>query len=152
MMNSLMRKAANDDNAWKALYHKPMANNPSHGNEPRQWLRCFERLMCGVRPFGVSLFIAGYDDKVPQLYSVDTSGSYFSWKASAMGKNVSNSKTFLEKRMAKSYEIEHPVKACGWAARDTSGVFSPFNFSRSSRFFTVAFAIRTFTWSRMSGE
>ncbi|GFP96220.1 geraniol dehydrogenase 1 [Phtheirospermum japonicum] len=32
--------------------------------------------------------------------------------------------------MAKSYETEHPVKACGWAARDTSGVFSPFNFSR----------------------
>ncbi|KAL3621765.1 Geraniol dehydrogenase 1 [Castilleja foliolosa] len=32
--------------------------------------------------------------------------------------------------MSKSYETEHPVKACGWAARDTSGVFSPFNFSR----------------------
>ncbi|CAA0821035.1 Cinnamyl alcohol dehydrogenase 8 [Striga hermonthica] len=32
--------------------------------------------------------------------------------------------------MAKSYETEHPVKAFGWAARDTSGVFSPFNFSR----------------------
>lgn len=29
---------------------------------------------------------------------VDPSGSYFSWKASAMGKNVSNAKTFLEKR------------------------------------------------------
>jgi len=32
------------------------------------------------------------------LYQVDPSGSYFSWKASAMGKNVSNAKTFLEKR------------------------------------------------------
>jgi 20S proteasome alpha/beta subunit len=29
---------------------------------------------------------------------VDPSGSYFSWKASAIGKNVSNAKTFLEKR------------------------------------------------------
>lgn len=29
---------------------------------------------------------------------MDPSGSYFSWKASAMGKNVSNAKTFLEKR------------------------------------------------------
>jgi hypothetical protein len=94
----------------------------------------------GVRPFGVSLLIAGYDDNGPQLYQVcmrsymigpliisftfaillflyhhfvlikcwvpffcssiqvDPSGSYFSWKASAMGKNVSNAKTFLEKR------------------------------------------------------
>uniref|UniRef100_A0A7N0TAD0 Proteasome subunit alpha type n=1 Tax=Kalanchoe fedtschenkoi TaxID=63787 RepID=A0A7N0TAD0_KALFE len=33
-----------------------------------------------------------------RLYKVDPSGSYFSWKASAMGKNVSNAKTFLEKR------------------------------------------------------
>ncbi|KAL3527575.1 hypothetical protein ACH5RR_012231 [Cinchona calisaya] len=32
--------------------------------------------------------------------------------------------------MAKSYEKEHPVKAFGWAARDTSGVLSPFHFSR----------------------
>ncbi|KAK4263054.1 hypothetical protein QN277_028530 [Acacia crassicarpa] len=28
------------------------------------------------------------------------------------------------------HEIEHPRKAFGWAARDTSGILSPFNFSR----------------------
>ncbi|KAL6507666.1 Geraniol dehydrogenase 1 [Orobanche gracilis] len=32
--------------------------------------------------------------------------------------------------MAKSHETEHPVEAFGYAARDTSGVFSPFKFSR----------------------
>ncbi|KAM7515828.1 hypothetical protein LguiA_005411 [Lonicera macranthoides] len=32
--------------------------------------------------------------------------------------------------MAKSPDTEHPVKTFGWAARDTSGVLSPFNFSR----------------------
>ncbi|XP_009762617.1 8-hydroxygeraniol dehydrogenase-like [Nicotiana sylvestris] len=32
--------------------------------------------------------------------------------------------------MAKLYENEHPVKALGWAARDASGVLSPFNFTR----------------------
>lgn len=32
--------------------------------------------------------------------------------------------------MAKLPETEHPVKAFGWAARDPSGVFSPFKFSR----------------------
>nr|WPM01485.1 MSTRG.5531 [Rauvolfia tetraphylla] len=31
---------------------------------------------------------------------------------------------------AKSPEEEHPVKAYGWAARDSSGVLSPFKFSR----------------------
>uniref|UniRef100_A0A5B6Z2X5 Putative mannitol dehydrogenase n=1 Tax=Davidia involucrata TaxID=16924 RepID=A0A5B6Z2X5_DAVIN len=32
--------------------------------------------------------------------------------------------------MAKSPEEEHPVKAFGWAARDPSGILSPFKFSR----------------------
>lgn len=32
--------------------------------------------------------------------------------------------------MAKSPEEEHPIKAFGWAATDSSGHFSPFNFSR----------------------
>ncbi|KAJ7953495.1 putative Alcohol dehydrogenase [Quillaja saponaria] len=32
--------------------------------------------------------------------------------------------------MAKLPEQEHPIKAFGWAARDSSGVLSPFNFSR----------------------
>ncbi|KAJ6984853.1 hypothetical protein NC653_022983 [Populus alba x Populus x berolinensis] len=37
-----------------------------------------------------------------------------------------------EGKMAeKSYEEEHPTKAFGWAARDQSGVLSPFKFSRS---------------------
>ncbi|KAF5798333.1 putative cinnamyl-alcohol dehydrogenase [Helianthus annuus] len=32
--------------------------------------------------------------------------------------------------MAKSHENEHPIKAYGYASRDTSGVLSPFTFSR----------------------
>ncbi|CAH2044657.1 unnamed protein product [Thlaspi arvense] len=32
--------------------------------------------------------------------------------------------------MTKSPETEHPNKAFGWAARDKSGLLSPFNFSR----------------------
>ncbi len=53
----------------------------------------------GVRPFGVSLLVAGYDSaRGASLYQVDPSGSYFMWKASAIGKNMQNAKTFLEKR------------------------------------------------------
>lgn len=52
----------------------------------------------GVRPFGVSLLVAGYDDDGPQLYQVDPSGAYFGWKATAIGKNFVNAKNFLEKR------------------------------------------------------
>lgn len=34
----------------------------------------------GVRPFGVSLLIAGYDDKGPHLYQLDPSGAYYGKK------------------------------------------------------------------------
>eukprot|EP00249_Psilotum_nudum_P006699 c19985_g1_i3 orf=111-818(+) len=63
----------------------------------------------GVRPFGVSLLVAGFDDNGAHLYQVDPSGSYFSWKASAIGKNVSNAKTFLEKRYTDDMELEDAV-------------------------------------------
>jgi len=63
----------------------------------------------GVRPFGVSLLVAGFDDDGPQLYQVDPSGSYWAWKASAIGKNANNAKTFLEKRYNKDMELEDAI-------------------------------------------
>merc|ERR1712100_935370 len=63
----------------------------------------------GVRPFGLSLMIAGYDDSGPQLFQVDPSGAYFGWKASAIGKNTLNAKTFLEKRYNEDMELEDAI-------------------------------------------
>ncbi|KAJ1644739.1 Proteasome subunit alpha type-2 [Coemansia erecta] len=63
----------------------------------------------GVRPFGVSLLLAGVDERGPSLYQVDPSGSYFPWKATAIGKNMVNSKTFLEKRFNGDMELEDAV-------------------------------------------
>lgn len=64
----------------------------------------------GVRPFGVSLLVAGFDKLGgAQLYQVDPSGSYFAWKATAIGKNMNNAKSFLEKRYAEDIELEDAV-------------------------------------------
>ena len=63
----------------------------------------------GVRPFGVSLLLAGYDHNGPQLFQIDPSGSYFAWKASAIGKHMVNAKTFLEKRYNDELELEDAV-------------------------------------------
>lgn len=61
----------------------------------------------GVRPFGVSLLVAGYDDHNGfGLYQVDPSGAYFPWKATAIGKGATAAKTFLEKRWNDELELE----------------------------------------------
>merc|ERR1711976_1069178 len=57
----------------------------------------------GVRPFGVSLLICGWDDGRPYLFQCDPSGAYFAWKATAMGK------TFLEKRYNEELELDDAV-------------------------------------------
>mmetsp|Transcript_14129 Transcript_14129/g.19324 ORF Transcript_14129/g.19324 Transcript_14129/m.19324 type:complete len:238 (-) Transcript_14129:156-869(-) len=64
----------------------------------------------GVRPFGVSLLVAGVDgDGTPRLYQVDPSGAYFGWKATAIGKNYVNAKNFLEKRYQDDMELEDAI-------------------------------------------
>jgi len=97
----------------------------------------------GVRPYGVSLLIAGWDEGIepqqeekkaeeemavdedekkktsgktggilkggPSLYQVDPSGSYFPWKATAIGKSATSAKTFLEKRYTEGLELEDAV-------------------------------------------
>ncbi|KAI8871348.1 N-terminal nucleophile aminohydrolase [Ramicandelaber brevisporus] len=70
----------------------------------------------GVRPFGVSLLVAGFDDSTdgssggkPLLYQVDPSGSYFPWKGTVIGKNMANAKTFLQKRYAEDMHLEDAV-------------------------------------------
>ncbi|XP_071943486.1 proteasome subunit alpha type-2 [Antedon mediterranea] len=65
----------------------------------------------GVRPFGVSLLVAGWDDddQKPFLFQCDPSGAYFPWKATAMGKNFVNGKTFLEKRYNEELELDDAV-------------------------------------------
>lgn len=42
----------------------------------------------GVRPFGVSLLVGGVDHDGPQLYTTDPSGSFWGWKAAAIGKEA----------------------------------------------------------------
>lgn len=63
----------------------------------------------GVRPFGISMLMAGYDYDGPHLYQIDPSGAFFSWKAAAIGKNMSNAKSFLEKRYNEEQELEDAI-------------------------------------------
>jgi len=63
----------------------------------------------GVRPFGVSLLVAGHDETGPHLFQVDPSGSYFPWKASAIGRGMVAAKSFLEKRYQDDISLDDAV-------------------------------------------
>mmetsp|Transcript_30598 Transcript_30598/g.78581 ORF Transcript_30598/g.78581 Transcript_30598/m.78581 type:complete len:236 (-) Transcript_30598:74-781(-) len=103
----LVRKARNQAQAYYQLYKEtiPVAQLV---RETAAVMQEFTQ-SGGVRPFGVSLLMAGFDDNGPQLYQIDPSGSYFAWKASAIGKNMTNAKTFLEKRYSEEMELEDAI-------------------------------------------
>ena len=50
----------------------------------------------GVRPFGVSLLICGWDSGRPYLFQCDPSGAYFACMDTALGKIYINGNIFLE--------------------------------------------------------
>ncbi|OIO41144.1 proteasome subunit alpha [Candidatus Pacearchaeota archaeon CG_4_9_14_3_um_filter_31_7] len=65
----------------------------------------------GVRPFGVSLMIAGVDEENEcKLFISDVTGNYFGFKASAIGENEEKIKELLKKQYKDSLTIEHGIK------------------------------------------
>ena len=50
-----------------------------------------------------------FDDEGPPLFQVDPSGAYFGWRASSIGRNFTNAKTFLEKRYSEELELEDAI-------------------------------------------
>lgn len=67
----------------------------------------------GVRPFGISTLIVGFDEEgkgAPHLFQTDTSGTYSAWKANATGKNSKTVLEFLEQNYKESAPSEEIIK------------------------------------------
>ena len=61
----------------------------------------------GVRPFGISVLIAGWDeDKIPKLYLAEPSGALTAWKATSIGKNADKVMEILETRHEDNMDYE----------------------------------------------
>ena len=59
-----------------------------------------------ARPFGIGVIIAGFDEEQgPQIYQVEASGTFYCWKASALGKGATEAKQFFEKTFADDLDI-----------------------------------------------
>ena len=64
----------------------------------------------GVRPFGVSLLIAGSDDSGAKLFMTDPSGAYWGYKAQAIGSGAQTVKELLEKEYKVDLNLDQSIK------------------------------------------
>eukprot|EP00871_Galdieria_phlegrea_P002237 jgi/Galph1/3013/GphlegSOOS_G1690.1 len=58
------------------------------------------------RPFGVSLLIAGVDEKGPSLFYTDPSGTYIRWLAKAIGAGAEGAQSALQESYYKSMTLK----------------------------------------------
>jgi proteasome alpha subunit len=64
----------------------------------------------GARPFGVSLMIAGINNKKPELYSSDVTGNYVAYHSTAIGENDEKIREKLRERYKTDLTIKKGVK------------------------------------------
>lgn len=64
----------------------------------------------GVRPFGISTFMVGYEGKEPKLYVTEPSGAYSLWKANAIGRNSKTLREYLEKNHTDGLSNDDSIK------------------------------------------
>jgi proteasome alpha subunit len=64
----------------------------------------------GLRPFGVSMLIAGVDGKQPKLFETDPTGIYFQYKAAAIGEGETEVEEILKKEYRDDITMEDGLK------------------------------------------
>jgi len=64
----------------------------------------------GLRPFGVSLLIAGVDETGLRLFETDPTGIYFQYKATAIGEGELEVKNILQKEYKDNMSIDDGIK------------------------------------------
>jgi proteasome alpha subunit len=64
----------------------------------------------GARPFGVSLMVAGINNKRPELYSSDVTGNYTAYYSTAIGENDDRIKERLREKYKSDLTMKKGVK------------------------------------------
>lgn len=64
----------------------------------------------GLRPFGVSLLIAGVDETGPKLFETDPTGIFFQYRATVIGEGEPEVEEILQKEYKESLTIKDALK------------------------------------------
>jgi proteasome alpha subunit len=64
----------------------------------------------GVRPFGVSMIVVGVDNVGPRVFTVDPSGSYRGYKATAVGRKSDEANKLLEENYKDEITLNDATK------------------------------------------
>jgi len=81
----------------------------------------------GMRPYGVSLLVAGFDER-PRLFMTEVSGIFFEMKAAAIGENSRVITNFLNKNYKEDMTFDEAIKFCVNALKE--GLSSKFDIER----------------------
>ncbi|HHE36467.1 MAG TPA: archaeal proteasome endopeptidase complex subunit alpha [Candidatus Woesearchaeota archaeon] len=66
----------------------------------------------GLRPFGVSLLIAGVDENGKKLFETDPTGIFYQYKATVIGEGEPEIEEILHKEYKESLTIDEGLKLC----------------------------------------
>jgi proteasome alpha subunit len=66
----------------------------------------------GLRPFGVSIIIAGIDESGARVFVTDPTGIYFQYKAAVIGEGETEIEEILHKEYKETMTIEEGLKLC----------------------------------------
>ena len=66
------------------------------------------------------MIVAGYDEEQgPQIFQIEASGTFYSWKATALGKSGTQARNFLEKRFSDDLDIEDAIHTAILTLKDS---------------------------------
>ena len=75
----------------------------------------------GVRPFGVSMILAGVDTTGGKVFTTDPSGQYRAYKAVAIGRNAEEANRMLEEQYIEGLNMDEAVHLAVQAVQTASG-------------------------------
>ena len=86
---------------------------------------CSMKQMCtqsgGLRPFGVSLLVAGVDEDGLKLFQTDPTGLYYQYKATVIGEGESDIQEILHKEYKENMKVKDALKVAANAIKTFLG-------------------------------